>query len=180
MRITNEYFLGIFFILIGVIFLLKYFTNINIPIFRTIVALIFIYVGVIIFIGGFQIKEENLVLFRTENIEVTDKQPSKLEYNIIFSKGNIDLTNVTINEEIVEVEINTVFSDGLIKINPQIPMKMEISSAFAGVNIPDNTNLNLGDYTYKTPGFSEDEPYVKVKSSSVFSSLSIIEEVVKE
>ena len=100
---------------------------------------------------------------------------SKDEYSIIFGKGTIDLSNVDLGNGNVKVNINTIFGHGLIKINPEIPMIIDIDSAFASAKLPDKTITSFGSYTYKTKSFAEEKPYLKIKIDVVFGAVDITE-----
>lgn len=71
------------------------------------------------------------------------------------------------------IEINTVFSNSVVNIDPEVPIVIRINSAFASVKIPDNSNITFGNYTYKTPAFNKDEPYLEIEANAVFANVTI-------
>lgn len=166
-------FWGVLLILLGISIILKVLFNITIPIFRIAFALLLIYLGVKILTGGFGIeRKKNTVLFNDSKIEYTE---SSDEYNVLFGKGVVNLSNVSLEKKTVEVKVNTVFAEGTIRINPALPTKILVNSAFAGARMPDGNVISFGNYTYKTKSFKENENYLKIEANVVFGSLKVVE-----
>lgn len=166
-------FWGVLLILLGISMILKVLFNITIPIFRIAFALLLIYLGVKILLGHSIERRKNTVFFNDSKIEYTE---SSDEYNVLFGKGVIDLSNVSLEKKIVEVKVNTVFAEGTIKINPALPTKILVNSAFAGARMPDGNVISFGNYTYKTKSFKENENYLKIETNVVFGSLKVVEQ----
>lgn len=172
MRVFNDFFWGILLIVIGVILLLKYILNINIPVFRTILGVLFIYIGITIIIGGTGIKDKSNIIFSSGRIKGSSIQR---EYNIIFGSGTIDLSDIEIIDETKKIEVNTIFSQGTIIIKEGTPVVIKASSAFAQARTPDGVNINFGDTTYKPKDFDSSKPYIEIDANVVFGNLEIIE-----
>ncbi len=167
-------FWGVLLILLGISIILKILFNITIPVFRIAFALLLIYLGVKILTGGFGIgRKKNTVLFNDSKIEYTE---SSDEYNVLFGKGVVNLSTVSLEKKTVEVKVNTVFAEGTIKINPALPTKILVNSAFAGARMPDGNVISFGNYTYKTKSFKENENYLKIETNVVFGSLKVVEQ----
>ena len=170
-------FWGIFFLILGATIILKTFFNINIPLIRIFIALFFIWIGIKILVGGSIFKSnKNGVVFGEAKINAGDIKESKDEYSIIFGRGTIDFTNIDfgkINNN--EININTIFAYSLIKINPEIPIIINLDSAFARAKLPDKTITSFGSYTYKTKSYNNEKPYIKINIDVVFGSIDIIE-----
>lgn len=134
-------FWGIFLIFLGFCAILKTVLHINISIFRIGFALFIIYIGVSMLVNGPRFRvEENTVLFDTRKIVIDRKG----EYNIIFGRGEIDLTSLP-EQTGRRTEINVIFGEGVIKINPEIPMRIKVNSAFAGTKLPDGNRVVMGN-----------------------------------
>jgi predicted membrane protein len=169
-------FWGIFFLILGVTIILKTFFNINIPLFRIIFALFFIWIGIKILIGGPIFKSnKNGVVFGEARIDAGDINQSKDEYSIVFGRGTIDLTKIELDKINNEININTIFAYSMIKLNSEIPAVINVDSAFARAKFPDETETSFGSYTYKTKSFNEEKPYFKIKVDLIFGALDIIE-----
>ncbi len=174
--VTTGIFWGVFFLIIGITIIFKTVFNINIPLPKIFFALFFIWLGIRILIGGPLFKSNrNGVVFGESRIDAENFKGTKDEYSIIFGKGTIDLSNIDLDNGNVKVNINTVFGQSLIKINPDIPAVIDIDSAFASAKLPDKTITSFGSYTYKTKSFAEDKPYLKIKIDVVFGAVDIIE-----
>ena len=171
MRIINEYFWGIFLILVGVIFLLKQILKIDIPVFRTIAGILFIYIGLSIMFGGSISGSKSSIVFGNGNIHFTEL---KNEYNIIFGSGTIDLSDVVISGN-EKIKINTIFSTSKIIINKNQPITIKSNAAFASATLPNNLSHYFGNSTYMNNG-EIGSGYLEVESNTVFGESRVYEE----
>lgn len=163
-------FWGILLILFGISIFLRSF-DIFIPFMRIIFGLIIIYVGIAILSGGsiFTIDHNN-VIFNEIDIKVTDNIND--EYNIIFGKGVIDLTDISAENVNKKIEINTIFGSGEILINSEIPVKLKVSSVFGRAAVPDGTVITFGDYNYFGGDNSDNIP-VEIEANAIFANVDI-------
>ncbi|WP_408956271.1 hypothetical protein [Natroniella sp. ANB-PHB2] len=167
---SSGLFWGVLLILFGISSILKSF-NIHLPFFRIIFSLFFIYLGLTILLGGPIFRtDKNTVLFGERRIAVTDEIDK--EYNVIFSSGEIDLSNLEL-ENNKRLEINTIFGSSVIKVNPNTPIRIVASSAFASIRMPDGDNVVFGESTYHSKGFEEKNNYIEIEANVVFGSLDI-------
>lgn len=171
MKGVGRYFWGLLFIVVGAALLLKYVYNINIPVMGIIIGFTLVFFGVAIMVGGFHAPAKSDVIFEDRNIKT--ENPDN-EYNMIFSNGSIDLTNVRLDNQHKRIGVHVVFANGTVRINPDIPTMIKISSAFGTASVPNNS-VTFGEYTYKTRGYREGEPYLKIEGNAVFGNLHIIE-----
>jgi len=172
----NQVFWGVLLIILGITVIIKVLFHINIPLGRIALAFILIYIGIWFLIGGkFGWRQSgNTVVFNDSQISIT--KPSNEEYNIIFGKGTMDLTGVVLAKGVTKVKLNTVFGGGVIKINPDIPMKIVIDSPFAAAKLPDGNNVTFGSgYTYQTKSFQEGQDYLLIEADVVFGGLEVQE-----
>lgn len=165
-------FWGIFLIFLGFCAILKTVFHINISIFRIGFALFIIYIGISMLVNGSRFRvEENTVLFDTREL-VMDR---KGEYNVIFGRGVIDLTTLPEERTARRTEINVIFGEGVIKTNPEIPMRIKVNSAFSGTKLPDGNRVAMGEYTYRTPNYTEGNGGLEIVANVVFGSLVFTE-----
>jgi hypothetical protein len=54
-------------------------------------------------------------------------------------------------------------------------MKIKVSSAFGGGQMPDGRTVAFGERTYRSPGYREGSPCVNVKASVAFGGIEIRE-----
>ncbi len=161
-------FWGAFLIVIGLSIILKVTLNINIPVVRIFFALFFVYLGISVITGGFGMK--NNVIFNEVKIKNASDNG---EYNVIFGKGEIDLTNVDISEKTVKIKINTVFGASEIMIKSSTPVIIQSNAVFSGVQQPDGGILSFGNNTYKTPSSTDSSYHLQIELNAVFSGVDI-------
>jgi len=164
-------FWGSVLIFVGLSIILKMIFNINIPFFRLIFALVLIYFGIHILIGGSIFKKcGNTVMFGEPKTAMSS--PDNV-YKIVCGKGVIDLTSVDISSKTANAEIDIVFGSGSLKLNPEIPARITINSAFSASKMPDGNEIVLGRYNYRTKTFKEDEKHLEVTANIVFGGFEI-------
>ncbi len=166
-------FWGVMLVLFGVSMILRAVFNLDIPIFRIVFALVIIYFGIKLLVGRQAFKNEaNFSMFRSSTVTMKE---SGGKYDVIFGQSNIDLTNIDISESSKKVSVDVVFGSGNLLIDPNIPMKLKVSTVFADCKLP-NRNINFfGDSNYKTPAFVEGENYLLLNIDVVFGSVTITE-----
>jgi len=159
-------FWGILLIVLGILVLLKVF------VFRVILALLLIYAGIKILTGGPIFKKgKNTIMFTDAKIEAANYSE---KYNILFGKGVLDFSNISLTNASIKAEINTIFAAGTIKINPALPTEIIVSSAFSGAKMPDGNVVSFGKYTYKTSNFKPEENHLTIQANIVFAGLQIV------
>jgi len=163
-------FWGVVIILLGITVILKAVFHVDIPLFRIIFALCIIYFGLRVLVGGFHGgKERQTVVFGESRLSLTDDS----EYNVVFGKGSLDLSGVEPGDRSDAIEFTTVFGKGTLIVNPNVPMRIKVSSAFGGVRMPDGTNIAFGDYTYRSKAYKEGSPFLNIKAAVVFGNLAV-------
>jgi len=172
--LSTNLFWGTLLIVFGISAILRSF-NINIPLFRIVLALLLIYVGVSLLLGHKLTFEgnENITLFNESYYSLKDIKNN--EINIIFGKGIVDLTDFNSKENnIKDFEINSIFGTTEIRISKNSPVKITASSAFASVTMPDKSSIVFGETTYKSSDKTVNGETLIIKSNAVFANLDII------
>ncbi len=169
MRETQSYFWGIFLIGIGVLMIIKYQFKLNISLPRIVVGVLFLALGISMFIGNPQVRTKSNMIFSEGTVQVTE--PEK-EYNVVFGNMVIDLSNILEDKSDNKVKINTVFGNALIKINPEIPTKIKMNSAFGSGSTPDGSTIVFGDHTYRV---GEGEPVLDIEVNVVFGKVDFVD-----
>lgn len=169
MRATQSYFWGIFLIGIGILMIIKYQFKLNISLPRIIIGVLFLALGVSMLMGGSVVRTRSNMIFHEGTVQV-DK-PEK-EYNVVFGNMVIDLSTIPKEDLGDKIQINTVFGNALIKINPEIPTTVKVNSAFGSGNTPDGSTIVFGDHTYK---IGEDNPVLTIEANVVFGKIDIVE-----
>jgi predicted membrane protein len=168
-------FWGSILILLGISVIIRIVFNVHVPLVRIVFALILIYFGIRVLMGGSWCRSTcstNTVLFSEVKTEFTKDSN---EYNIIFGKGSVSFTDSALAAKNRRIKVNTIFGAGEIKINPALPAVIKVSSAFSGAKMPDGAIISFGEYTYKTKAFSENAPALRIDATVVFGALEITE-----
>lgn len=166
-------FWGILLIILGISAISKAVFNINLPFFRITFALIIIYIGLCVLLNGFYFeREDNTVLFGDRHISTVDTTADNL--NVIFGRGMLDLSNLTLTDGANRKEVNVIFGQGDIMINPSMPIKVVVTSAFGSAHVPDDNEVSFGKYTYVTPAVKPGEKFLEIQANVVFGQLNII------
>lgn len=168
----GNHFWGLFFIIMGSTFIVNRFLDLNIPVFTTMASFALIFWGIYIIRNGFGIRTEKEIVFSEGEIKDSAIQD---KYDIIFSNGAVNLMNIPAPAVIRRIKIDTIFARGTIRINPDIPTFIKVSSAFASARMPNNTFTSFGSCTYTTKNYREGSPYILVEADVVFGQLEVIE-----
>ena len=160
---------GILLILLGAELIIKGAFGIHIPVFRIAFGLFLIYAGITFLTNiGTARAGKKVIFFGKKTLTVA--QPHN-KYQIVFGEGVIDLSGITVTEP-THVEISTVFGSGIVKINPEIPTRIIAEAVFANAELPDNTQISFGRYTYTT-GPAGQKPLLEIRAKVTFGSLII-------
>ena len=171
MRLSGGVFMGIIFLTVGIILLLNSFFNLNINIFKLTVGIIIVLFGVFVLFNGFGFQDSKNIVFGEEIIRVSEVQD---EYNIVFASGTVDLSKVKIEDEVKKIEVNTIFAEGKVILNPDIPTLIKASSAFGELKLPDRSSVVFGSQKYRIGDISTNQGYLEIEASAVFGSLKFI------
>jgi hypothetical protein len=162
--LTSGFFWAVVLILLGVIILVKNLFNLNIPVFRIFFGVLIIIIGIMIITNhNFSTRKSNWAFY-------TNDQNG---YNIIFGKMEVNLSDFQLPETNKKIEINTIFGSSIVKISPEIPMVIEVNSAFAGAKLPDGNVITFGKYIYKSKNIDESKPYYLIEANVVFGAMII-------
>jgi hypothetical protein len=161
-------FWGVFVVLLGVSIILSYATGVRIPFFRIFFGLLLVYWGISL-LAGARFGRSGTTVFGDSVVRAT----AAGKQDIVMGRGVIDLSGIVLGEGVSRYEVNTVFGASVIKLDPAMPVKVVVSSAFAGVKMPDGGNVAFGETTYRSSGLREDSTHLLVKTSVVFGSLEI-------
>jgi len=171
MRLFGGVFMGIIFLTVGIILLLNSFFNFNINMFKLTIGVLIVLSGVFILFNGFGFQDSRNIVFREGIIRVSEVQD---EYNIIFASGTVDLSKVKIEDEVKRIEVNTIFAEGKVILNPDVPTLIKASSAFGELELPDRSSAIFSSKEYKIGKVNVNQGYLEIKASAVFGRLKFI------
>ena len=164
-------FWGVVLILVGVWFLLRRLIPAQIPVFRLIIAALFVYIGIRVLAGGPFGRPGRAPIFSESHLHYTPGW--NRDYNIIFGRGTVDLTGVSIAGAGVRTEVNVVFGSGILRVNPAQPVRIDMSSAFGTVEAPGGRSVAFGDTVYTSSSYRDGSPALEVRATAVFGRLEV-------
>jgi len=169
--LSSGVFWGVIIILFGISIIVKEILHVDIPVFRLLIGLIIIYVGIRMLVGWHGYNYHNTVVFSEARISASNAGG---DYKVIFGKGTVDLTADKVKEAQGTIKVDTLFGDCSLVVDQAVPMKIEINAAFAGAIMPDGNIISMGKIIYTTKAYKAGEKFVDVKADVVFGSLRII------
>ena len=169
--IMDGIFWGSVLILVGVWFIVRRSVPVHISVIRIIVAVLFVYAGVRILVRGPVSTDRNTAVFSESTMSYSPDRGR--EYNLIFSSGDIDLTAAAPSNASIHAEVNVIFGSGTLRINPSVPVRVRMSSAFGTVESPNGRSIAFGESVYTTDSWREGAPAVEIRATAVFGRLAI-------
>jgi predicted membrane protein len=172
-------FWGGILVLAGILIVINGFFNLQIPTFRIILAVIFIIIGITILGGGLRFHRhvnENTILFETGTLTAHPgvDSGSYKDYTIVFGSGLVDLSNIIPERGVINIKVTTAFGRGVVVIKSDIPVRINASSAFGDVRLPDDTYVSFGHNIYESENLKKNSNYLSIDASAAFGSISII------
>ncbi|MEA2021502.1 MAG: DUF373 family protein [Candidatus Caldatribacteriota bacterium] len=171
MRIFSGFFIGIVFLVIGIVLLLNSIFNFNAQMFKLIIGIVVVLFGIFILFNGFGLQDTTNIIFKEGTIRV--KQVRE-EYNIIFASGVIDLSKIDLENEIKSIKINTIFAEGSVILSSEIPASIHASSAFGELELGNSSTGIFGSKKYKIGEMDVNRGYLDIEANSVFGRLKFI------
>jgi len=166
-------FWGVLLIVVGVWFLVRRYVPVHIPVIRVIIAVLFVYIGIRVLVRGPVVHDRNTVIF-SDSTALHYTPDSGRDYNVIFSRGDVDLTPVAVSATSIRAQVNVVFGSATLHINPATPAKVNMSSAFGTVDAPGERTVAFGETVYTTPAYKAGAPALEVRAAAVFGRLTIV------
>ena len=168
-------FWGALLLLLGITLIIKVVFNIEFPIIKVFFGLVLILLGLKLLFGRFVFPRGHIGPDETVFTERIYTAPENgKEYSVLFAKGVYDFTNVDLSEGDFNVKISTVFGGTVIKINREMPVKIETDAVFAGAELPDGNTAVFGSAKYMTDSWNRDTAGLYIKADVVFGGLQVI------
>ena len=168
---SGAIFWGSILLIIGLAMIINVIFKIDLPVVRIALAAVLIFIGIKILLG------KHVKVFNHEskacNYTYTN-DPKHQEYNIVFSKGQVDLRNVTFeNNESKLVLVHTVFGNSEINLNRETPCRITSNTAFAQVNVPGGNEVVMGTSHYQSDSLDTGKPFLDLKIDCVFGNVKV-------
>ena len=164
-------FWGVILIVIGSVWLIENIFDLDIPLFRIMVSLALILIGIAL-IRGFRwnggrgsqtIFAEGTYVFGT-----TDAG-----HSVMFGEVNIDLTTLTDYPE-TPVQLRCMFGEMRVKVPANVNLEIRGEVSFGSLQMPDGSSLSFGSRDYRNPLKAEGLPVLKVNISCAFGNVVVI------
>jgi hypothetical protein len=169
--LVDGIFWGVLLIAVGVWFLVRHYVPVHIPVIRVIIAVLFVYIGIRVLVHGPIVRDRNTTVFGQSTMQFSPDHGR--DYNVIFSTGTVDLSGVTISGSSVRAEVNVVFGSATLRLDPAIPVRVKMSSAFGTVEAPSGRSVAFGDTVYTSASYKDGAPALEVHATAVFGRLVI-------
>lgn len=174
MKMGSATFWGIVLILIGLSFVIKVIFNIDIHLFKILLAFFLIYVGIRLISGNFKLMGPRVSEYEIIFGEGQFKGPFKNmdKYNVIFGKSTIDLRNWNSMEPGTHrVYLKNVFASTEILIEQGTSVRVLTEAAFSGIQYPDGNSSSFGNSQYSNNANSD--TILIIEANVVFGSLQV-------
>ena len=175
MKMGSGLFFGLFLILLGFALIIKYVFDLDIPVVRILIALLFVFIGIRMLLGKSVFQrihvDDNDVIFSESRFE--GKDMNKNEYNVIFGKSVFDLRDLDSIKLHRTIEFNTIFGATLVKINQELPVKIIAEGVFGSARLPGRTTAVFGKTEYTTKTFDPEKEYLLIKADVVFGDFEL-------
>ena len=175
MKMGAGLFWGAFLLLLGIALIIKVVFNVDFPVFKVLVGIFFVLLGIKILFGRFMISPHHFEPEETIfNERVYDNPESGKEYTVLFAKGVYDFTNVDLSEGNFEAKLSTVFGGSQIIIPRDKPVRIKADAVFAGAELPDGNTAVFGSAVYESDSWSADTASINIKVDVVFGGVQVI------
>jgi len=176
MKMGAGLFWGAFLLLMGVALIIKVVFNVDFPVFKVVVGIFLVMLGIKVLFGRTLISEHHFKAEETIfNERVYDNPESGKEYTVLFAKGVYDFTNVDLEQGSFRVKVATVFGGTQIIIPRDKPVRIQADAVFAGAELPDGNNAVFGTSIYESDSWSADTASIDIKVEVVFGGVQVIE-----
>lgn len=176
-------FWGCVFIFLGLGIFIEHIYGISLPLWDIFWSVVIIGIGISILFPRHhrfedwreeihQKAKDGEIIFDEATIEGNEKLR---QYKVIFSNGQVDLTNLTMPKKNQDLKIDTVFGKAVIKINKEFPVQIKATSVFGDAKLPDGNSASFGDTYYKSSSFDPKKPHYSIRVDVVFGDVDIIE-----
>jgi predicted membrane protein len=173
MKMGAGLFWGIILIIIGLSIIFRMIFDISV--FRIIIAVLLILLGLRVLIGKPDIgssHDANQVVFGEKNVQSEPVDNS--EYNTIFGKSVYDFREIrNLSPSRTRIKINTIFGSTEILLPENLPVKIKADAVFGSANMPNGNTVAFGTIYYNSENTDTASTFLYIDASVVFGSLDI-------
>jgi hypothetical protein len=175
MKISVAVLIGALIALGGISIILNAVFKVDLPIFRLALGIFFLYLGVVFVVGTWSPQRREWAGWGEQNRLVPRTASGQdLKYDVIFGRGVVDLTQLELGKEPQRVEINVVFADAEVKLDPAMPYELEATSVFGAARMPDQSTAAFSSLRY-LPREQREPAVLRIKLNVVFGNATVME-----
>jgi predicted membrane protein len=166
----SETFWGTVLVLWGASVILNAVFHLNIPVFRIILGLIIIYVGLRMLLGWSCRSGRNPGAITS----VTGKGAgADRDYSVAFGSTAVDLTKVELQGSETTITVNVSFGEARVKVDPKACVRVEAHSAFGVAVMPNGSSAAFGNTSWESRPRKGNEKVLLVRGHVAFGKLEI-------
>jgi hypothetical protein len=176
MKMASGLFWGIVLMLIGLSIVIRVVFNVDLPIFKLLVAFFFIWLGFRIILGDrgffhFHATKNDVVFNENSFKEINSENK---EYHVVFGKAIYDFRDLEIKEK-VKIHVHAVFGGAEIKLRRGTAYRIVTESVFGGIKLPNGNTSVFGTTHYQSGNFNPDSAHLFIKAEVVFGGIELQE-----
>jgi hypothetical protein len=176
MRMGFGLLIGVMIVLFGLGIIINVVFHVNIPVFKILAGLFFIYLGIKIITGGSF--SSPVVHGRSGDAVFSNRTYQGMygnsnKYSAVFGKAMVDLRGIELKEKVTRIKIDAVFGGAEVILDKNTPVRINADTVFGGVQLPQNVAGAFGSANYESQGFDENKNYLLIDASSVFGGVVI-------
>ncbi len=175
MKMGAGIFWGVLLIVAGIALVIRVVFNVEFPVFRIILAVLLIFMGVRLLVGGswFSYSSgDQDVIFGERKYMITG-QEEKAEFNVIFGSGIYDFREVDLSSGSRRYKIGTIFGGSNIILSKDMPVRVHADAVFAGAELPDNNTAVFGSTSYSHGTPSDTANLLEIKVDVIFGGARV-------
>ena len=166
----SETFWGAVLVLWGASVILNAVFHLNIPVFRIILGLVIIYVGLRMLLGWSCRPGRNPGAMTSVTSKGTG---ADRDYSVAFGSTVVDLTKVELQGSETTITVNVSFGEARVKVDPKACVRVEAHSAFGAAVMPDGNTATFGNTTWESRPPKANEKRLVVKAHVAFGKLRV-------
>ena len=179
MKMHTTLFWGVALIIVGLLLVIKVILPFHFPIFKILIGLLIVYVGVRIIVGG----SWGIHRFRSEGKNgKTVFADAKVNFSaaenknsVIFGNAVYDFTGATLDDTAATVKVDVVFGRAEVLLPKDVPVRIKYDVAFGRIALPNENAISFGSGAYTNEHFVRSAPHLQLCIDVAFG-----EAVVKE
>jgi predicted membrane protein len=168
---------GLMIVLVGTSIILNAVFHIDVPLVRTALALFLVFLGARMLLDAWKPHRaedtDATAVMRESRFEPIRLPDGDFKYDLVFSRGILDLTRLPPPDRDVTVTVNAVFGHATIYVDPAIPYDVAGSAAFGQAKMPNRSSVAFGDTRF-APG-ADGAAKMHLKVNAVFGGCEVIE-----